>query len=91
VRELARDRVKRDAAIAGAAAALVLAVITIAVVLLRGDDSTPPAPEPTPAGPQAGRPPYDAAAFQPSRVRPAGRRRVPRAGGAAGWPTSSTS
>ncbi len=56
---------KRDAAVAGAGAALVLAVITIAVALLRGDDSTPAAPEPTPAAPKPGAPPYDAAAFQP--------------------------
>ena len=61
---------KRDAAIAGAGAALVLAVITIAVALLRGDDSLPAAPEPTPAAPKPGAPPYDAAAFQPFAYDP---------------------
>ena len=61
---------KRDAAIAGAGAALVLAVITIAVALLRGDDSLPAAPEPTPAAPKPGAPPYDATAFQPFAYDP---------------------
>lgn len=61
---------KRDAAIAGVGAALVLAVITIAVALLRGDDSTPPPPEPTPAAPKPGAPPYDAALFQPFAYDP---------------------
>jgi soluble lytic murein transglycosylase-like protein len=56
--------VKRTAALAGAAAALALAVITIGVALLR-DDSPPGAPEPPPAEAKPGAPPYDAAAFQP--------------------------
>ena len=62
---------KRDAAIAGAGAALILAVITIAVAVLRGDDSPPAAPEPPPAQPRPGAPPYDAAGFQPLAYEPA--------------------
>jgi len=61
--------VKREAALVGAAAALVLAVITIAVALLR-DDSPPGAPEPPPAKPKPGALPYDAAAFQPFAYEP---------------------
>ena len=54
----------RPAALAGAAAALVLAAVTIAVAILR-DDGPPAAPEPLPGAPKPGAPPYDAAAFQP--------------------------
>ena len=59
---------KRRAALAGAAAALVLAAVTIAVALLR-DGPPPAAPEPLPAEPKPGAPPYDAAAFQPFAYR----------------------
>ena len=55
---------RRRAALAGAAAALVLAAITIAVALLR-DGAPPAAPDPLPGEPKPGAPPYDAAAFQP--------------------------
>ena len=55
---------RRRAALAGAAAALVLAAVTIAVALLR-DDAPPGAPELPPAEPKPGAPPYDAVGFQP--------------------------
>ena len=56
--------VRRPAVLAAAAAVLVLAVVTIAVALLR-DDAPPGAPELPPGAPKPGAPPYDAAAFQP--------------------------
>ena len=59
----------RTAALAGAAAALVLAAVTIAVALLR-DDSPPAAPEAPPGKPKPGAPPYDAAGFQPFAYDP---------------------
>jgi hypothetical protein len=50
--------------LAGAAAALVLAAVTIAYALLR-DDPPPAAPDAPPSAPKPGAPPYDAAGFQP--------------------------
>lgn len=59
----------RRALLAGAAAALVLAAVTIAFALLREDP--PPGPPSVPPGaPRPGAPPYDAAAFQPLAYRP---------------------
>ena len=54
----------KRALLAGAIAALALAVATIAYALLR-DDPVPPPPEKPPSGTRPGAPPYDADAFQP--------------------------
>ena len=55
---------RQRAVLAGAAAALVLAAITVVVALV-GEGPPPGPPEPLPGSPKPGAPPYDAAAFQP--------------------------